>query len=266
MYRGWISVSNVEKKNALGVTISCSLLPVLPKVVSRVRFLFDVNSDLLEIYEKLSTMNTLSPGLAVPGIRLPGCFDPFEMGVRAVLGQQITVKAASTLASRMADVLGSKIDTPFEFLNRTFPTAEEIYKLNPQIQPLGPSIENKLGPLGILSARSRSIFALAEALVNRQINLSQSAEIEAEMQKLLALSGFGIWTVNYIAMRALAWPDAFPHTDYGIKKALPDMKETELLKLADTWRPWRAYAAINLWNSLEHKSFCSINGAVIRPR
>lgn len=246
VYRGWISVSHVEKKTALSVTISCSLLPVLPKVVSRVRLLFDVNSDPLGIYEKIKTMNKISPGLSVPGIRLPGCFDPFEMGVRAVLGQQITVKAASTLASRLVLALGTKIDTPFEFLTHTFPAAEDITRLSLPI-------ENQLGPLGITSARSRSIFALAEAMVNRSITLSQSSEIESEMQKLQALPGFGTWTVNYIAMRALAWPDAFPHTDYGIKKALPGMTETELLKLADTWRPWRAYGAINLWNSLEHK-------------
>jgi AraC family transcriptional regulator of adaptative response / DNA-3-methyladenine glycosylase II len=104
--------------------------------------------------------------------------------------------------------------------------------------------------LGIIAARSRSIFALADALVNRQITLSPSADIEKEMQKLLALPGFGPWTVNYIAMRALAWPDAFPHTDYGIKKALSGMTEAEIVKLANTWRPWRAYGAMNLWNSL----------------
>jgi AraC family transcriptional regulator of adaptative response / DNA-3-methyladenine glycosylase II len=183
----------------------------------------------------------------VPGIRLPGCFDPFEMSVRAVLGQQITVKAAKTLANRFAAALGEKIHTPFEDLYCTFPGPEEILNIKKPV-------ENYLGALGITGARSRSIYALAEALSSGAITLSPRAGPEEETRKLLSLPGFGPWTVQYVGMRALSWPDAFPHTDYGIKKALAGKTGREILARAEAWRPWRAYAAINLWNSLNRTS------------
>jgi AraC family transcriptional regulator of adaptative response / DNA-3-methyladenine glycosylase II len=261
VYRGWISVANIREKNSLALTVSPSLLPVLPKVLSRVRLLFDTNCDPPEIYEKLSVLNKITAGLCVPGTRLPGCFDPFEMSVRAVLGQQITVKAARTLAGRFAAALGEKILTPFEDLTYTFPGPEKILKiektkapfLQSDISKKTQSAENYLGALGITGARSRSIYALAEALSAGKIDLSPGADPEAETQKLLSLPGFGPWTVQYIGMRALSWPDAFPHTDYGIQKALAGKSPKEILALAESWRPWRAYAAINLWNSLGPK-------------
>jgi AraC family transcriptional regulator of adaptative response / DNA-3-methyladenine glycosylase II len=244
VYRGWISVAHVPEKNSLALTVSPPLAPVLPKVLSRVKILFDTDCDPREIDEKISVLNKTAAGLCVPGTRLPGCFDPFEMSVRAVLGQQITVKAARTLANRFAAALGEKIHTPFADLVCTFPGPEKILNIK--------TIENHLGALGITGARSRSIYALAEALCSGNITLSPRADPEAETRKLLSLPGFGPWTVQYIGMRALSWPDAFPHTDYGIKKALAGKTPKEILALSEAWRPWRAYAAINLWNSLNH--------------
>ncbi|MDR1901048.1 MAG: helix-turn-helix domain-containing protein [Treponema sp.] len=241
--RGWISVSAAAKKDTLALTVSPSLIPVLSKVLSRVRLLFDTGCSPQEIYERLIVMNTIAPGLCRPGARLPGSFDPFEMSVRAVLGQQVTVKAARTLAGRFAQALGGEITTPFEDLTHTFPQPENIMALKKPAETI-------LGELGIIRSRSRSIYALAEALTAGSITLSPEADPEAEMEKLLLLPGFGPWTVNYIGMRALSWPDAFPHTDYGIKKALPGKTAKEILALAENWRPWRSYAAINLWNSL----------------
>ncbi|MDR3248601.1 MAG: helix-turn-helix domain-containing protein [Treponema sp.] len=238
---GWVSVGPGAKKNSFAITVSASLLPVLPKVLIHVRNLFDINCDPGEIYEQLSVMNTIKPNLCVPGIRVPGCFDPFEMAVRAVLGQLITVKAARTLTTRLAG-LGKKITTPFDDLFVIFPDPQ-------QICALAPSIEPTLGALGIPRAKSRSILALAEALVNNSIHLSAGSNPEAEMKKLLALPGFGEWTVQYIGMRALHWPDAFPHTDYGIKKALAGMNTKTILEASQEWSPWRSYAAMNLWNS-----------------
>jgi AraC family transcriptional regulator of adaptative response / DNA-3-methyladenine glycosylase II len=244
VYRGWISVGNNQKKNALVFKAAPPLLPVLPEVLSRVRNLFDTACRPMEIYEKLSPMNDIKPGLCVPGTRLPGCFDPFEMSVRAVLGQQISVKAARTLAARLAAAFGEKITGPFEELRYTFPEPEKIYRLEKPV-------ENLLGPLGITGARARALYALAEALVTGKITLSRKTAGETETRKLGELPGFGPWTVNYIAMRALSWPDAFPHTDFGVKKAMNNMPEKQILAIAEAWRPWRAYAAINLWNSLE---------------
>lgn len=246
MHYGWISVANEPKQNALSVTLATTLLPVLSQVLARIRFLFDVNCSPDKVYEKLVTMNELAPNICVSGIRVPGCFDPFEMSVRAILGQQVTVRAASTLAARLAKVFGEKTDGPFEDLSFTFPHPDRICAL------VGP-IEPHLGPLGIIGARARPILALAQALTTNAIALSCSANPADEMEKLCKLPGIGPWTVQYIAMRALGWPDAFPHTDYGIRKALSNRTPQEIVRLSQTWSPWRSYATILLWNSLANK-------------
>ena len=243
-HSGWLSVTLAEKRNALAVTIASSLLPVLAKVLARVRHLFDLDSDPAAIYSALSCMNEFKPRLCRAGTRLPGCFDPFEMAVRAVLGQQITVKAARTLAGRVAQTFGNPVATPFANVDRTFPSPADICKLEG-------AAESHLGPIGVIAARSRSIRALAEAMIAGEIPLTPSSDAEDQMRKLLVLPGFGPWTVEYLAMRALGWPDAFPHTDYGVKKAMDDRGAKEILAIAEAWRPWRSYATFNLWNSLQ---------------
>jgi AraC family transcriptional regulator of adaptative response / DNA-3-methyladenine glycosylase II len=244
LYRGWISVADMPARNSLALTLSPSLAPVLPGLLSRVKLFFDTAADPLEIHRVLAASGQWMAARSVPGIRLPGCFDPFEMSVRAVLGQQLTVKAARTLAKRFVEALGESIETPFNGeLSRTFPGPEKVYALKPPV-------ENHLGPLGITGARSRSLYALAEALVKGKINLSPDADPEDAMEKLLELPGFGPWTVNYIGMRALSRPDAFLPTDCGVKKALAGKTSEEIKKLAEAWKPWSSYAVINLWNAL----------------
>jgi AraC family transcriptional regulator of adaptative response / DNA-3-methyladenine glycosylase II len=240
---GWVTVTNVPSKNALAVTVSSSLLPVLPLVLARVRNLFDLNSDPHQIQQTLRTMSDISPQLPLPGARVPGSFEPFEMAVRAILGQQVTVKAARTLAKRLAAELGTEVPTPFAELTRVFPTSRIMAAL------LAP-IDDRLGPLGITGARARSIRALAIALEDGSVELSTTADAQQQMAALLKLPGFGPWTTEYVAMRALGWPDAFPHTDYGVKKALAPRSPQEILELSQAWRPWRSYATINLWRSL----------------
>lgn len=240
---GWIRVGHQPLKNALTVTISATLLPALPQVLAKVRHLFDLYCDPDAIYEVLASMNTIRPDLCVLGTRLPGCFDSFELAVRAVLGQQITVKAASTLAARIVKTYGTSIQTNVDGLTHTFPTPASILALN------GP-IANHLGPLGITAARANTISELARAFVQNSIDLHLCAQPEIEMKKLLAIPGIGAWTAHYIAMRAMGWPDAFLNTDYGIKKALTPYTPKEILALAEAWHPWRSYATINLWNSL----------------
>jgi len=243
VHYGWISVSNRPRHDSLSVTVAPSLLPVLPQVLARTRHLFDVDCNPSHVYEKLVTMNRLASDICVPGIRLPGCFDPFELSIRAVLGQQVTVKAARTLAMRLAQTFGRTLETPLAGLSVTFPLPDEILALEG-------TIEDHLGPLGITGARARSIRSLAEALVTGSVTLSPHADPGSEMVKLLKLPGFGPWTVQYIAMRALAWPDAFPHTDHGLKKALTGMSPDVMQALAQTWSPWRSYATVTLWNFL----------------
>lgn len=240
---GWVRVGHKPQKNALTVTISETLLPVLPQALARVRHLFDLYCNPEAVWQTLSSMNDIRPGLCVLGTRLPGSFNAFEMAVRAVLGQQITVKAASTLAARIVGHYGTQIQTGIEGLTHIFPSPEDILALD------GP-IENHFGPLGVIAARSKTIYELARAAVQKEIDFEFYTQPEEEMKKLMAIRGIGSWTAQYIAMRAMEWPDAFLETDAGIKKALPDYTSKELLKLAEAWRPWRSYATINLWNSL----------------
>lgn len=239
-HTGWIQVARHSKKNALKITISDTLIPVLPQVLSRVRGIFDLYCDPDAVYEILHSMDELQPGLCVRGRRLPGCFDPFETSVRAILGQQISVKAASTLTGRMAQHLGGPVETGIEGLNRTFPTVEDIITL-------GDTIQEYLGALGITAARSACIKTLAEALKQGKLQLNQSIPPEQEIKKLQSIRGIGSWTAQYIAMRTLGWTDAFLETDAGVKHALPGYTSEELLALAERWRPWRSYAVMNLW-------------------
>lgn len=240
---GWIQVGNRQQKNVLSVTVSAALLPALPQVLSRVRHLFDLYCEPHAVYETLSRMNEIRPGLCIPGIRLPGCFDAFEMSARAVLGQQITVKAATTLTGRFAEKFGSPVETGIDGLTYAFPSPESITALD------GP-IENHLGPLGVIATRARSILALAEVFTSETIDFELCIQPENEIKKLMQLPGIGAWTAQYIAMRALGWTDAFPDTDFGVKKALVPRNRKEILALAETWRPWRAYATMCLWNAL----------------
>ncbi len=240
---GWLRVGHLPQKNALAVTVSSALLPALPHLLARVRNMFDLYCRPDAVYETLLVMNSIKPGLCVPGTRLPGCFEPFETSVRAVLGQQITVKAASTLAGRLAQAYGKPVETGLPGLTHAFPSTHDI-------AALGGDITARLGPLGITQLRANTILELARKIAGGEIEFTLCVQPETEIKKLLSITGIGSWTAQYIAMRAMGWPDAFPHTDHGIKKALAPLSETEILKTAETWRPWRGYATINLWNSL----------------
>lgn len=240
---GWVRVGHKPKKNMLTVAVSETLLPVLPQVLMRVRHLFDLYCNPDAVYQTLSSMNEIRPELCVLGTRLPGSFSSFEMAVRAVLGQQITVKAASTLAARMVQYCGKPIQTGIEGLTHVFPLPEDVLALD------GP-IEDHFGPLGVIASRAKTIYELAQAIIHKKIDFDGYSRPEEEIKKLMEIPGIGSWTAQYIAMRGMKWPDAFLETDAGVKKALPDYTPKERLELAETWRPWRSYATVNLWNSL----------------
>lgn len=240
---GWVRVGHNIKKNVLNVTVSETLLSVLPQVLARIRHLFDLYCDPSAIYEALKTMNDIKPGLCVLGTRVPGCFNTFEMAVRAVLGQQITVKAASTLAARIVKNHGIAVQTGIDGLTHVFPSPEDIFSM-------GENITENFGVLGVTSARSNTIYELARGFSQGGFDFDLCANPEAEMKKLMKIRGIGAWTAQYIAMRAMEWPDAFLETDAGIKKALQPRTAKEMLAMAEGWRPWRSYATVNLWNAL----------------
>ena len=233
-HAGWFEAEPVAGKDRLRVRIAGSLGKVLPAVLARVKRLFDLACDPAEIAA------TLGPLARRPGLRLPGVVDGFEIAVRAVLGQQITVRAARTLAQRFAIAFGTPMATPFAGLVTLFPTAVNI---------AGRSID-EIATLGIIGARARTIQALARAIAAGKIRLEPGVDVDATIVALVALPGIGDWTAQYIAMRALAWPDAFPAADYGVMKALGERNLRRVRETAEQWRPWRAYAVMHLWDSL----------------
>lgn len=239
---GWIRVSDQPSGNHLRLSLPENLLTVLPQVERKVSRMFDIDCDPKAIYDHLRSMNEIKAGLCVPGTRVPGTYDVFEMCVRAILGQQITVKAARTLASRLASFFGETVETGIEGLTHAFPHIHSILELED-------TVSDTLGPLGVMGQRSRTIFALAELIRDGVLDPESAQEAESRIETLMKVKGIGPWTAQYLAMRALKWPDAFPATDYGVKKVLEPRTQDEIRKLSDTWRPWRAYATINIWNS-----------------
>jgi len=161
------------------------------------------------------------------------------MAVRAILGQQITVAGARTLAGRIALRFGTPVKTSLPSLTHLFPTP----------QRLATAGAGEIGRLGITEQRAKTLIALAQAISKGDMILEPGRRIEETFTELRKIPGIGEWTAQYIAMRALSWPDAFPHTDLGIKKALGTDDPKRILALAEKWRPWRAYAALHLWNN-----------------
>jgi AraC family transcriptional regulator of adaptative response / DNA-3-methyladenine glycosylase II len=243
--RGWISVRpSRERALALSLEVAPSLLPVLMAVVAKTRRLFDLDARPSAIDKHLA----VDPRLAHlvkerPGLRVPGAFEPFETAMAAVLGQQVTVGAGVTLASRLVAALGHDVDTPFPNVNRLWPTADRVASAS----------EATLAKLGMPGARARSLAAVARAVVDGRLDLTRPLSPGALEESLLAIAGIGPWTAQYILMRAAAWPDAFPVGDVALAKALGMRDSTwraDTARAAEAWRPWRSYATLHLWTSL----------------
>jgi AraC family transcriptional regulator, regulatory protein of adaptative response / DNA-3-methyladenine glycosylase II len=239
-HSGWIAVSPGKRENALNVEISPSLAPVIGAVIARVKRLFDLGA----VPDAVSAHLSQDPLLAkvvrrIPGLRVAGAFDGFELAVRAILGQQVSVKGATTLAGRWAQAFGTPIATPYPSLNLLTPSAQRMAAVT----------ADEISALGIVGARARCLALLAPAVLERKIALTFAANVEEQIDALMRLPGIGPWTAQYIAMRALHWPDAFPSGDLMLMRAA-NSNQKQLQKLAEGWRPWRAYATHYLWQSL----------------
>ncbi len=246
-HRGWLKVEPLAGTDSLLVTLPTTLTPVLMSVLARLRRLFDLDANPLVIAEQLSIDPRLAPLIsAQPGLRVPGAWDGFELAVRAVLGQQVSVRGASTLAARLSRTFGEQTLTPYEAICRFTPGAKALSAATPE----------QIAKIGLPLKRATTLHAVALAVAAGELRLRAGADAVATMEKLRSIGGIGDWTAQYIVMRALRWPDAFPAGDLGLRKALGDqgpMGEGELLRLAETWRPWRAYAAVYLWSALSAK-------------
>jgi len=232
---GWIEVANNERRSSLRIKVAPSLARSIPVVLTRLKRQFDLSCDPIPITEVLGSSLPV-----ICGLRVPGAFDGFETAVRAVLGQQVSVKAARTLAGRIAARFGETLDTPWLQLTHTFPNAARIAQ----------ATVDQICSVGLTRGRAATIIGLAQAISTGQIRLDHTFDVAATMAAMKTVPGIGEWTAQYVAMRVLAWPDAFPHTDLGIKKALGESNPRQVLMRSEQWKPWRAYAAINLWHSL----------------
>lgn len=239
---GWFSVSNCPERYVLSVTLSDSLLPVLPQILGRIRNLFDLYCEPLSVSERLMGQGAIAPGDFVCGLRVPGCFDPFEICVIAILEQQITVKAAATLAGEMAAAFGKHVKTNIPGLCFTFSTVADMLGLQGEM-------ESHLEPLGMIAAMARAIQSLATAINIGDLDFELCCSPESTIKKLMEIPGVSSQTATYIAMRTLGYTDAFTETDLVIRKALGNQTPKEMRDLSEQWRPWRSYATMALWDS-----------------
>jgi AraC family transcriptional regulator of adaptative response / DNA-3-methyladenine glycosylase II len=239
VFSGTIEVRNDAEGQLLSVRLSDALQPVCAIVLERVKRLFDLHADPVAIDRALGPLAAKRPGL-----RLPGSFDGFEMAVRAILGQQISVAGARTLAGRLTRRFGVPLRTPPASLTHLFPTPQRIVKAK----------RGEITKLGVIGRRAETLIALARLIASGELLLEPGRRIGETLGQLKKIPGVGEWTAQYIAMRALSWPDAFPHTDLGVKKVLGKNNPAKVLAIAEQWRPWRAYAVLHLWANLAKES------------
>lgn len=233
-HTGWLRVElDAQRQQAL-LQVSESLAGVLPIVISRVRAMLDLDAEPMAINAALHA--SFPQG---DGIRVPGTVDGFELAVRAVLGQQITVAAARTLGSRLVEALGEPIETPIEGLTRLFPSPAAVAEADPDL----------LGRLGIVRQRQAALQALAREARDGRLRLHPGADVASTLVALQALPGIGDWTAQYIAMRALRWPDAFPSGDVALQKALGVSSARAAAHASQAWQPWRSYAVLRAWHT-----------------
>jgi AraC family transcriptional regulator of adaptative response / DNA-3-methyladenine glycosylase II len=237
--RGWVSVTDEPARQALRVVVSTSLAAERRPLAVRLRALFDLDADPGTVAAALRRDALLAPSVRRnPGLRVNGAFDAFETAVRVVVGQQVSVRAATTVAGRIASALGEPVETPFPGLDRLPPTAEALAAAG----------EDRIARIGMPGARARTLLALAAVIRSGELRLERGADPDTVRDRMLALPGVGPWTASLVAMRALGSADAFPAGDLGVLRALGVKSVREAEARAEAWRPWRAYAAMHLWN------------------
>jgi len=242
---GVVEIRPDRRDGYLSLTLHCVDTNALFETVQTAREVFDLDAPISEIRATLGKDKSIKAMLRKnPGVRVPGAWDGFEITIRAILGQQISVKAATTIAGRIAEKYGERLHlegTNIEDgLSHLFPTAERLMRA-------------RLQNIGLVRSRAETIRRVSAAVVNGELQFDVAQDPEQFCDALKSIKGVGDWTAQYIAMRALKNPDAFPGSDLGLLKAIayPDrVSPKELITRAEDWRPWRAYAAMLLWGSL----------------
>ncbi len=245
---GWLRVTQLPAQGELLLETAPALAPVLTQLTERVRQQFDLDADPQAIHARLAQDPLLATTITrLPGTRVPGAFDPFELAVRAVLGQQVSVAGATTLSGRLVKKYGATIDSPFIGVTHEFPMAGTLAQADPL----------ELAQIGLPKARARTICNIAQFVVDGGMDFAAQTTLEEAVRHLRTVAGIGEWTAQYIALRALRFADAFPGGDLGLQKAAAvndptteRLTEKQLLLRAQDWSPWRGYAALLLWHSL----------------
>ena len=252
---GWLRVTHLPDKPLLQLEIASTLTPVLMQLVSRIRNQFDLDADPATIATHLRLDPVLEKLIrAKPGIRVTGAFDIFELAIRAVLGQQISVAGASTLSGRLVQKFGGPIQTPIAGITHHFPQAELLATV-----PI-----NDIMQIGLPTKRAETIRNLSRFTAQGGFNIQPGSTLVETIAHLKTVQGIGDWTAHYIALRALRFTDAFPAGDLGLQKKMAAqldgnasspmrLTEQQLALHAHAWTPWRGYAAFILWNSQDRK-------------
>jgi AraC family transcriptional regulator of adaptative response / DNA-3-methyladenine glycosylase II len=239
---GWLRLSAWPGgDHALRLELHCPQPAQMLGVVGKLRRMFDLDANPQSIADALKESPVLRPMLRKrPGLRLPGGWDGFEIAVRAILGQQVSVAAARTLASRIVQHFGTPVVSPVSGLERLFPGPEHL-------------VEADLRSVGLTTARAATVRGVAQALLDGRIDFRSEQPLDEFVERWVALPGIGEWTAHYMAMRALSHPDAFPAADLILRRAAagagPELSTKALTALAEAWRPWRAYSVMHLWRS-----------------
>lgn len=242
---GWLRVTHLPKQRQLELDVAPNLAPLLMPLLARLRNQFDLDANPALIAAHLRLDPALADLLdAQPGIRVPGTFEPFELAVRAILGQQVSVAGATTLTARLVSRFGALAATPFPAVTHHFPEAGVLATL-----PV-----SELASIGVPTSRAQTIRHMAQYAAEGKLRIKPGAGLDETIAQLTAIPGIGNWTAHYIALRALRFPDAFPAGDLGLQKALATtggrLTEKQLAATARPWAPWRGYAALLLWHSL----------------
>jgi AraC family transcriptional regulator, regulatory protein of adaptative response / DNA-3-methyladenine glycosylase II len=248
---GWMRITQVEGRHQLLAQLSPTLAPALMPLVARLRNQFDLDANPEVIEQHLRQDVLLRAQLKrTPGMRVPGAFDPFELAIRAVLGQQVSVAGATTLAWRLVERFGQSCAVSL------MPSSKVTHHF-PQPQTLATADVDEIARIGLPGTRAQTIRALARFAADGGLQMKPGCTLGEAVARLKSVAGIGDWTAQYIAMRALRFPDAFPAGDLGLQKAAARatdngerLTEKQLLALAHGWSPWRGYAALLLWHSL----------------
>ncbi|WMW80695.1 AlkA N-terminal domain-containing protein [Undibacterium cyanobacteriorum] len=250
-HQGWIRVQHLPDSQQLGLTVSHGLQPVLMPLIERVRNQFDLEANPTMVANHLQQEPILAAQIArTPGLRVPGTFDVFELAIRAILGQQVSVAGATTVASRLVAQFGQPV-----VCDTLLPVGLSAHFPSPAV--LAEATVDQIAVLGMPGKRAATIIAFAQFAARGGLEFDPHCTLEDVVAELKTLPGIGEWTAQYVAMRGLRFPNAFPAGDLGLQKAMvPGAEqrctEKELWQRSQAWSPWRSYAALLLWQSLSH--------------